>query len=596
MSRLQVGEQRSIFNFWKSAPKTHAIPPNPKGFFANERTFLHWLNLILVLGSLGIGLVNFGDTFAQISGLVFVVVAFYALVQYHIRADLLERKEKGVSYEDMIGALLMRQKLNRIYEKKVDVDVEAIKAKYSKATELPSAQNIAAPKEEMHASDIQPKTTRQYWYSDPFQLSEAIKAKSNDEQLIVNLIKNHTGASNAEVFGTAFAELSRNNHHQLVLDLYEVMEKRKIKLTEKGFTSLINSYAVIGNENGLKKAFSLFEDTEKSDIQYNVMLKYCLRFGKSSGYDMAMNLYQDMTKNEGDKKKTPKQLDSTTVSLLMRTCIKKSTKESIELAMALYKMAKPDEKTFIAYVQLATKLKMHSALGAIENNYGLGERRGQFKLTTESLTQLMYYASAIKYPALGQKWYEKHKDLADSVTTSALASLYIQSKLYPSAFEIIQKTNNASLGIRLCADATKDGNKDYLEYAHSLYDKDLDIKDMYNYFLILKNTKSSYKKLIDDGLLDRLRKDLEEYITKRIFKIQVQINMVDNLKPEGKGIERELVEIKINELKKLVEIAKTRGNQERGKSNHGYKIAATEISKQAPRKFSGGYKVSRSSK
>ncbi|KAJ3257585.1 hypothetical protein HK103_004494, partial [Boothiomyces macroporosus] len=69
MSRLQIGEKRTIFNFWKSAAKTQEIPPNPKGFFANERTFLHWLNLILILGSLGIGLVNFGDAFGQISGL-----------------------------------------------------------------------------------------------------------------------------------------------------------------------------------------------------------------------------------------------------------------------------------------------------------------------------------------------------------------------------------------------------------------------------------------------------------------------------------------------------------------------------------------------
>ncbi|KAJ3254955.1 hypothetical protein HK103_006752 [Boothiomyces macroporosus] len=454
-----------------------------------------------------------------------------------------------------------RQKLNLIYQKTKDVDLDAIKSKYSEKSEFKKPTPLQKAPEEI-------KPNRQYWYNDPFQLSEVIKAKSSDPQLIVNLIQSHTGASNAEVFGTAFAVLSKNNHHQPVLDLFELMEKRRLKLTEKGFTSLINSFAVIGKESGLKKAFLLFEETEKSVIQYNVMLKYCLRYGKTAGYDLAKNLYHDMTKNDTKGKK---QLDSTTVSLLMRICIKKSTKESLDLAMSIYKKAKPDEQTFIAYVQLATKLKIHSALKEIENNYGLGEKKAKFKLTTESLTQLMYYASAIKYPALGQKWYDMHKELADSVTTSALASLYIQSKLYSAAFEIIQKTNDSSLGIRLCADATKDGNKEYLEYCHSLYTKDLDIKDLYNYFLVLKNCKLSFKRLLDDGLLDRLRKDLEEFITKRNTKIQLQINMVEYLKPEGRGIERELMEIKIQELKKLVEIAKTRGLDSYKKPSDGYK-------------------------
>ncbi|KAI8924327.1 hypothetical protein BC831DRAFT_416276 [Entophlyctis helioformis] len=86
-------------------------PPNPKGFFANERTFLSWLQLCLTLGAVAVGLLNFGDMLAQISGVVFAIVAvafmLYSLIQFHIRADRLAKKEKSLDYEDMIGALVL---------------------------------------------------------------------------------------------------------------------------------------------------------------------------------------------------------------------------------------------------------------------------------------------------------------------------------------------------------------------------------------------------------------------------------------------------------------------------------------------------------
>ncbi|KAI8895495.1 hypothetical protein BC833DRAFT_601101 [Globomyces pollinis-pini] len=108
---LQPTETRNITNFWKSSAPMEGIPVNPKGHFANERTFLHWLNLCLILGSLGLGLFNFGSFLAQVSGMVFTTIAvgfmFYALVQYHVRGDLLAVKDKGIQYQDMVGALLM---------------------------------------------------------------------------------------------------------------------------------------------------------------------------------------------------------------------------------------------------------------------------------------------------------------------------------------------------------------------------------------------------------------------------------------------------------------------------------------------------------
>lgn len=91
-----------FLNFWAPEPvestnQSSNIPINPKGFFANERTFLSWLQLCLILGSLGIGFVNFGDSpGATVSGFLFMTITigmmFYALAQYHIRLNQLERK------------------------------------------------------------------------------------------------------------------------------------------------------------------------------------------------------------------------------------------------------------------------------------------------------------------------------------------------------------------------------------------------------------------------------------------------------------------------------------------------------------------------
>lgn len=68
----------------------------PKVFFANERTFLSWLHFCIVLGGLALGLLNFGDSVGQISGLLFTAVAMlfmmYALFLYQWRADKIRNR------------------------------------------------------------------------------------------------------------------------------------------------------------------------------------------------------------------------------------------------------------------------------------------------------------------------------------------------------------------------------------------------------------------------------------------------------------------------------------------------------------------------
>lgn len=91
-----------------SAGKRIALPTRvePKVFFANERTFLSWLNFTVILGALAIGMLNFGDRVAFISAFLFTGVAMltmiYALVTYHWRAKSI-RVRGQAGFDDRFG-------------------------------------------------------------------------------------------------------------------------------------------------------------------------------------------------------------------------------------------------------------------------------------------------------------------------------------------------------------------------------------------------------------------------------------------------------------------------------------------------------------
>ncbi|KAJ3245891.1 hypothetical protein HDU77_009196 [Chytriomyces hyalinus] len=82
----------------------------PKVYFANERTFLSWLHFCVVLGGLALGLLNFGDRVAQLSGLVFTLVAMvfmgYSVRLYQTRSDMIRRRDPG-PYDDQTGPVVL---------------------------------------------------------------------------------------------------------------------------------------------------------------------------------------------------------------------------------------------------------------------------------------------------------------------------------------------------------------------------------------------------------------------------------------------------------------------------------------------------------
>ncbi|ORY05427.1 SPX-domain-containing protein [Basidiobolus meristosporus CBS 931.73] len=92
--------------------KRIAIPVRvePKVFFANERTFLSWLHFTIVLGGLALGLLNFGDSVGQISGVLFTLISMgvmiYSLVLYQWRAEQIRQRRAG-PYDDRFGPVIL---------------------------------------------------------------------------------------------------------------------------------------------------------------------------------------------------------------------------------------------------------------------------------------------------------------------------------------------------------------------------------------------------------------------------------------------------------------------------------------------------------
>lgn len=95
----------------KRRPPVIAKAPPAKTFFANERTFLSWIQFTVMLGALAIGFLNFADVYVgRISAVIFSVLAMgimvYALYNYHDRANRVHNNEAG-EYSDKYGPLVL---------------------------------------------------------------------------------------------------------------------------------------------------------------------------------------------------------------------------------------------------------------------------------------------------------------------------------------------------------------------------------------------------------------------------------------------------------------------------------------------------------
>lgn len=99
-----------LLNYTQNKPIALPTRVEPKVFFANERTYLTWLNFSVVIGALAIGMLNFGDQVSFISAFFFTIVAmatmFYATFTYHWRAKSI-RKRGQAGFDDRFGPTML---------------------------------------------------------------------------------------------------------------------------------------------------------------------------------------------------------------------------------------------------------------------------------------------------------------------------------------------------------------------------------------------------------------------------------------------------------------------------------------------------------
>jgi len=92
---------------FKRQPLKLPVKIEPKTFFANERTFLQWLNTLLLLAVGSSAFIAYGSAPFQIAGTLLVVVALlfvcYALAVYHWRRRAIVRRLATKSYDDRFG-------------------------------------------------------------------------------------------------------------------------------------------------------------------------------------------------------------------------------------------------------------------------------------------------------------------------------------------------------------------------------------------------------------------------------------------------------------------------------------------------------------
>ncbi|KAG0307303.1 vacuolar transporter chaperone [Dissophora globulifera] len=108
-------------NYQDAVPQIKIIPPMPKKvvgtlkveakvFFANERTFLKWMNFAVLLGTLGIGLFNAADNIGRFAGILLSITALmtlvYAIWLYERRLTMLRNKDPG-PYDEPVMPTLM---------------------------------------------------------------------------------------------------------------------------------------------------------------------------------------------------------------------------------------------------------------------------------------------------------------------------------------------------------------------------------------------------------------------------------------------------------------------------------------------------------
>ncbi|KAI9273391.1 VTC domain-containing protein [Helicostylum pulchrum] len=91
--------------------KLSTVKIEPKVFFANERTFISWLQFCALLLTVALNLLNFGDHMSKVCGAIFLFIAMllalYALARFQYRAWQLRTPTQTGRFDDIYGPAVL---------------------------------------------------------------------------------------------------------------------------------------------------------------------------------------------------------------------------------------------------------------------------------------------------------------------------------------------------------------------------------------------------------------------------------------------------------------------------------------------------------
>lgn len=114
-SKLFGGKKERAYGDVGTLLKTRKAPVKiePKVFFANERTFLAWMHLSVILAGASIAILAFAEEqnpLGQLYGVIMLPVAIafiaYSMYQYARRANMIRHRHPG-PYEDTTGPTVL---------------------------------------------------------------------------------------------------------------------------------------------------------------------------------------------------------------------------------------------------------------------------------------------------------------------------------------------------------------------------------------------------------------------------------------------------------------------------------------------------------
>ena len=433
-----------------------------------------------------------------------------------------------------------------------------------------------------------------YWFNDPHLLAQQItrilkpspqySTKESVEKAI-DLVSRHTGASNAQVFGTAIKGLYGLKEYSKVWDLYKLMSTRKLEPTQQTFTLLIGSliHLDFARKEKLKIAKKILSEMEPSLIHFNSILKF---YACMDCFEQGVELYLKMVGMN--------LVDEYTCAELFKLCRFSTFESSVHRGESL-KIARNvlqkgqelkvlDERNLLLYLKflLASKVDIAQEFFRVCKLYfglptqlekGLDNAICHMEMSMDQFTVILQTCSKIEYPALGIYWYELVKgnfeDVSNDALLLALAGLHLKNRDCETAYKLYTRmqatTNVLEFASRVCfvaASNDKNRAKQWLERANTILNvQKPTFRTIFNLLLVHNQLKNDGKFVIDHQipLLFETRECLEKSMLNRKMdgelKLRVKaVGICKKMLKRNKNEESKKLLQEIGEINSIIKI------------------------------------------